>query len=147
VPRAHQRFPLGGDLHAAEPEGHDHVPGKYGSRELGGLSYEPTHGLVLVNTNRLATLVKLIPRKEYEQLMSPEALRPRGGLAPQMGTPYAMYREGLVGPSFLPCNPPPWGTLADMRLIAPGPETCKRSFARWTQSLCVSHRDLLLRVA
>jgi hypothetical protein len=36
---------------------------------------------------------------------------------------------------------------ADVRLIAPGPEACKRSCARWTQSLCVSHRNLLLRMA
>jgi hypothetical protein len=36
---------------------------------------------------------------------------------------------------------------ADVCLIAPSPETCKWSLARWMQPLCVSHRDLLLRVA
>jgi hypothetical protein len=38
-----------------------------------------------------------------------------GEFAPQLGTPYAMYREPLLSPSG-PCNPPPWGTLAAVDL-------------------------------
>jgi quinoprotein glucose dehydrogenase len=36
--------------------------------------------------------------------------------APQEGTPYAMTREPILSPFFLPCNPPPWGTLAAVSL-------------------------------
>ena len=32
--------------------------------------------------------------------------------APMKGTPYVMRRRALLSPSGLPCNPPPWGTLA-----------------------------------
>ena len=28
------------------------------------------------------------------------------------GTPYVMRRKALLSPLGLPCNPPPWGTLA-----------------------------------
>src|SRR5262249_17292715 len=36
--------------------------------------------------------------------------------APQRGTPYGMYREALVSPRGLPCNPPPWGALTAVDL-------------------------------
>ncbi len=91
-------------------------PGFLGGMHWGSLAYEPTRGPVLVNTNRFAFFVKLIPREEYEKLVSPEGMRPVGDLAPQLGTPYAMYRNALVGPSRLPCHPPPWGTLAAVEL-------------------------------
>jgi quinoprotein glucose dehydrogenase len=91
-------------------------PGFIGGMHWGGLAYEPTRGFVFVNTNRIAYLVKLIPRQEYEKLIAPEEMRPRGDIAPQVGTPYAVYREVLLGPSRLPCNAPPWGTLAAVDL-------------------------------
>ncbi len=39
-------------------------------------------------------------------------------VAPQRGTPYGMVREPLLSPLGLPCNPPPWGTLAALDLAA-----------------------------
>jgi quinoprotein glucose dehydrogenase len=92
-------------------------PGFSGGMHWGGMSYEPARGLVLVNTNRWAHMVKLIPREDYETFRSsPEGRRLKGGFAPQWGTPYVMYREDLVSPTVAPCNPPPWGTLAAVDL-------------------------------
>jgi quinoprotein glucose dehydrogenase len=34
----------------------------------------------------------------------------------QRGTPYVMYREPLLSPLGLPCNPPPWGALTAVDL-------------------------------
>ena len=88
-------------------------PGNIGGMNWSGMSFDPVRNLLIANTNRLATVVKLIPREEYQRLRNtPEARRLSGEFGRQTGTPYAMYRETLLGPSGTPCNPPPWGTLA-----------------------------------
>ncbi len=76
------------------------------------MSHDPKRGLVITNTNRLATVVRLIPRKEFLRLQSTgEDNRFKGEFARQEGTPYAMHRESLRAPSGIPCNAPPWGAL------------------------------------
>ncbi|HKP13058.1 MAG TPA: PQQ-binding-like beta-propeller repeat protein, partial [Blastocatellia bacterium] len=88
-------------------------PGNVGGMNWSGMAYDPTRNLVIVNTNRLATMARLIPRDEYTRLRSShEGDRLKGEFAQQKGTPYAMYREPLVGPSGAPCNAPPWGMLS-----------------------------------
>ena len=45
--------------------------------------------------------------------------RMTGEFARQAGAPYGMYRESLLSPRHrLPCNAPPWGTVAAVDLIA-----------------------------
>ena len=78
----------------------------------GGMSYDAARGLIITNTNRLATVVKLIPRDEYEKLRSNrDNNRLKGEFGRQTGTPYAMYREPFVSPLGAPCNAPPWGAM------------------------------------
>jgi quinoprotein glucose dehydrogenase len=99
-------------------EGSVHFPGNAGGMHWGGMAHDPARGLVIVNTNRLATLVRLIPRADYDQERAAGiANRLRGEFGRQAGTPFAMYREPLLSPSGLPCNPPPWGTLAAVDLV------------------------------
>jgi quinoprotein glucose dehydrogenase len=88
-------------------EGTIMFPGNAGGANWGSVAFDPGRGLVVVNSTRLAFLVALIPR---EQL--PGLKRGRAEVGRQEGTPYAMRRETLVSPLDLPCNPPPWGTLA-----------------------------------
>jgi quinoprotein glucose dehydrogenase len=89
------------------------IPGSIGGMHWGGLSCDPQRGLLIANINRLAGVVKLIPRQEYDRLRSSgEGNRVEGEFAPQKGTPYGMHRQFLLSPSGTPCNPPPWGTLA-----------------------------------
>ncbi|MEK6287825.1 MAG: pyrroloquinoline quinone-dependent dehydrogenase [Acidobacteriota bacterium] len=92
-------------------------PGNAGGMNWSGMSYDRTRGLLITNTNRVATLVKLIPREEYNSLRaSGGGSRFKGEFGRQTGTPYAMYREHLRGPSGVPCNPPPWGALTAVDL-------------------------------
>jgi quinoprotein glucose dehydrogenase len=87
-------------------------PGNVGGVNWGGLSYDPVRNIAIAQTNRLAFEVRLIPRDEYNKMRSTGASnRLRGEFGRMTGTPYAMYREPLFGPSGAPCTPPPWGAL------------------------------------
>ncbi len=98
-------------------EGTIAVPGNVGGMNWSGMSYDPKRGLLITNTNRLAFLVKLIPRDEYNKgRSSGENNRLKGEFGRQTGTPYAMYREPLRAPSGAPCNAPPWGALTAVDL-------------------------------
>lgn len=92
-------------------------PGNVGGMNWSGMSYDPTRALLIANTNRLATLVRLIPREEFNKLRSSgEGNRMSGEFGRQTGTPYAMHRDQLRGPSGAPCNAPPWGALTAVDL-------------------------------
>ncbi len=101
-------------------EGSVVFPGLGGGMHWGGLSHDPIRGLIIVNTTRLAFMVQLIPRAEYAAARNAAGVMGRRGeFAPQLGTPYGMYRELLLSPSG-PCNPPPWGALAAVDLASGG---------------------------
>jgi quinoprotein glucose dehydrogenase len=80
-----------------------------GGVNWGGGAFDPGHGLYIVNTSRIAHAVKLIPRADYA---AAHAADPKVEIGRGLGTPYAARREVLLSPLGLPCNPPPWGTLA-----------------------------------
>ena len=88
-------------------------PGNVGGTNWGGVSFDRSRGLIVVNQSNLAAVVQLIPRAQ-----APAARRTSGGqqdgweYAPMKGTPYVMRRKPLLSPLGLPCTPPPWGTLA-----------------------------------
>ncbi len=92
-------------------------PGNAGGTNWGSLAIEPRRRIVIVNQTNLAYSVRLIPRASYEQerAAGPGTLGLRE-FAPQAGTPYGLVREPLQSPLLLPCNPPPWGTLAAVSL-------------------------------
>ena len=90
-------------------------PGYGGGMNWSSVSHDPVRGLVIANTNRLAFAVTLVPRDRYEQERR-TGTRPGREFAAQRGTPYGMYREPLLSPRGLPCNPPPWGTLTAVDL-------------------------------
>jgi quinoprotein glucose dehydrogenase len=88
-------------------------PGNVGGMNWSGMAYDVARNLIIVNTNRLATVARLIPRDEYTRMRAAhEGERLKGEFAQQKGTPYAMYREPFVSPSGAPCNAPPWGALS-----------------------------------
>lgn len=92
-------------------------PGNVGGINWGGAAYDPRRGLFFAATNRLATVVRLIPRDKFDRARSEgEGDRLRGEYGTQLGTPYGMYREPLLSPKGVPCNPPPWGTLSAVDL-------------------------------
>jgi quinoprotein glucose dehydrogenase len=87
-------------------------PGNVGGVNWGSAAYEPERGLLVAASNRLSTIVKLIPQdKLADEVKTARENRFDVEFGRQRGTPYAMVRSHLRAPSGLPCNPPPWGVL------------------------------------
>ena len=84
-------------------------PGNAGGINWGGVAVDPKRQLAITNQTNLAWVVTLFPREEYEKKRK---AYPRVEIAPQDGRPYSMRREPLLSILGVPCNPPPWGTLA-----------------------------------
>jgi quinoprotein glucose dehydrogenase len=89
------------------------IPGNIGGMTWSGYAFDPQLNLLVVPTNNIGGVVKLIPREKLE-----EAARSGedGDYAWQTGTPYGLYRRFLQASSDLPCTPPPWGTLSGVDL-------------------------------
>jgi quinoprotein glucose dehydrogenase len=96
-------------------------PGSVGGVNWGGAAYDPQRHLLVMDTNRLAILVRLIPREKYDEDITASTTNDRlhGEWGRQSGAPYAMFRTPLIGPSetLTLCSPPPWGTVAAVDLF------------------------------
>jgi quinoprotein glucose dehydrogenase len=94
-------------------------PGNVGGVNWGSAAYDPQRHLLFVDTNRLPIFVKLIPRAELDAARknATDSDRLHGEFARQTGAPYAMFRTPLLASSGLPCNTPPWGTVAAVDLF------------------------------
>ena len=91
-------------------------PGNIGGVNWGSAAVNPA-GIMVVNTDRIASIVRLIPQAQMAAARSDaKQNRLTGEFGRQAGAPYALYREFLRSPSGLPCNPPPWGTVTAMDL-------------------------------
>jgi len=95
-------------------EGSVQYPGMLGGSNWGSVSIDPGRGLLIANTSRAATQIRLIPRAEFEARF-PDG-PPAFGFEPQEGTPYALERGPLLSPLGPPCSPPPWGVLSGVDL-------------------------------
>ena len=85
-------------------------PGNLGGVNWSGISIDERRGLLIAPTNRLAMVVRLIPR---DSLRAAHAARPDIEYGREVGTPYAMSRDDLRI-----CTPPPWGMLTAIDLNA-----------------------------
>jgi len=94
-------------------------PSNVGGVNWGSAAYDAKRHLLFTNTNRLPILVKMIPRGELDAARknANESDRLHGEFARQTGAPFAMFRTPLLSPSGLPCNAPPWGTVAAVDLF------------------------------
>jgi quinoprotein glucose dehydrogenase len=102
-------------------------PGNIGGSNWSGVALDPVRQLAIIPSNRLITVVQLIPRAELRD-------RVMGGtrfdeFAPQAGTPFGLRRRHLVAPDGVPCNPPPWGVLTAIDLET-GATRWERPFGR-----------------
>ncbi|MCA9501797.1 MAG: pyrroloquinoline quinone-dependent dehydrogenase [Myxococcota bacterium] len=92
-------------------------PGMVGGMNWGSLSVDAGRRLLVVNNQRVATYIRLVPRAEYDAMVEERGGAPAFGFEPQEGTPYALERYPLLSPYLgAPCNPPPWGTLTAIDL-------------------------------
>jgi quinoprotein glucose dehydrogenase len=88
------------------------VPGNVGGMHWGGMSYDPARHTLIANTNRLAAMVRLIPRADYDaDRARSKGERIFGEYNRMSGTPFAMYRSIIISPKGVPCSPPPWDAL------------------------------------
>jgi quinoprotein glucose dehydrogenase len=94
-------------------------PSNVGGANWGSAAFDPHRHLMFVDTNRLPIFVKLIPRSDLDAARknATDMDRLHGEFARQTGAPYAMFRTPLLAPSGLPCNAPPWGTVAAVDLF------------------------------
>jgi quinoprotein glucose dehydrogenase len=94
-------------------EGWIQYPSYFGGTNWGSMAVDPERRLLVTNTTRMATELRLIPRPDYEAAVRDATARgePAPSWEPQSGTPYAMTRTFLLSPWGLPCTRPPWGTL------------------------------------
>jgi quinoprotein glucose dehydrogenase len=90
-----------------------HLPGSIGGLHWGGMAWDETHRLVIAPVNRLAGIIKLIPRAEFTAARRDAG---RAQVTEQDGTPYAMSRQFFMSPEGRPCLAPPWGELVAVRV-------------------------------
>lgn len=86
-----------------------------GGGNWGGGAFDAERGLFIVNTMRLAHVVRLIPRADYA---AARAADPKVEIGRALGTPYAAERYLLTSPLGIPCNAPPWGVLSAVDLAS-----------------------------
>lgn len=86
-----------------------------GGVNWGGGAFDPGAGLYIVNSMSVAHVIRLIPRAEYAAVRAAE---PKTEIGRGLGTPYAAERTVLLSALGIPCNAPPWGTLAAVDLSA-----------------------------
>jgi len=88
-------------------------PGNAGGSNWGGVAVHPERQIVVANLIDVPFGVRLVPRAQFE---ATRAAHPGDEFAPARGTPYGLHRFRVLSPLGLPCNPPPWGTLAAVDL-------------------------------
>lgn len=111
------------------------LPSNIGGAHWGGVAIDPERQIAVVPVNRIAAMVQLIPRESFDRARFREEDARLGHdyeYNMMRGTPYVMRRRMLLGPSGLPCTPPPFGTLVavDLRTGAVRWEVPLGSFTR-----------------
>ena len=94
-------------------------PGNVGGVNWGSSAFDPVSHLLIMNTNHLPMLVRMIPREELDAQRkgATDLDRMHGEFARQTGAPFAIFRTPLLSSSGLPCTAPPWGTVAAVDLF------------------------------
>jgi quinoprotein glucose dehydrogenase len=94
-------------------------PSNVGGVNWGSSAYDPASHLLIMNTNRLPILVRMIPRDQLDAARkgASDLDRLHGEFARQTGAPFAAFRTPLLSKSGLPCNAPPWGTILAVDLF------------------------------
>jgi quinoprotein glucose dehydrogenase len=96
------------------------LPANIGGVHWGGVAYDPQRGIAIVPNNRLAAVVKLIPRAQWKEMREKLNTGERVGkeFTDMQGTPYVMQRETWLSSHRSPCTAPPFGTLTAISLVS-----------------------------
>lgn len=93
-------------------QGTVNYPSNLGASSWGSVAVDEQRQILIANTNRIASIVKLIPREESDR-------QEKAGVAqynPSYGTPYAVQNTPFLSALGIPCTPPPWGVLTAIDL-------------------------------
>jgi quinoprotein glucose dehydrogenase len=95
-------------------------PGNPGGVNWGSMAMNEADGVAIVAVNRLPTLVKLLPRREFRELRKDEILNGvEAQFTSQSGTPFGMARFELFNnASGYHCFEGPWSTLVAVNLAS-----------------------------
>jgi len=96
-------------------------PSTFGAINWGGVSIDPNHGVMVVNSNRFASYVKLLTREEADaRSLKPQGewgdRREVGGAVAQLNVPYAAEPQFWLTGLNVPCIDPPYGYLSAVDL-------------------------------
>jgi quinoprotein glucose dehydrogenase len=94
------------------------MPGFLGGLQWGGAAWDASRQLLVVNAVHLATVATLIPRDNEAEARAASRADGKSQVGGQARTPYAVRRDVLLSPLGVPCNPPPWGTLAAIDMVS-----------------------------
>ena len=89
-------------------------PSNLGASNWGSVAIHPQRKILIANTNRIASLVNMIPRDEANRQKT-------AGIPiyyPSDGTPYAVKNRPFLSPLGIPCTAPPWGVLTAIDLVS-----------------------------
>lgn len=95
-------------------EGSIMAPGNVGGINWSGMCYDPRTGLLYTNINRIAAIIRMLPREKVDLVEREEPSVMRAETGRQEGTPYIMKRDYLFKRDergIVMQTKPPWGTL------------------------------------
>ncbi|HEY4285980.1 MAG TPA: pyrroloquinoline quinone-dependent dehydrogenase [Puia sp.] len=100
-------------------EGSIMSPGNVGGINWSGMCYDPRTGVLYTNINRIAAVIRMLPREKVDQIEKEEPGVMRAETGRQEGTPYVMKRDYLFKVDergMIMQTKPPWGTLVAVDL-------------------------------
>lgn len=94
-------------------------PGNFGVFNWGSIAVDPARGIAFTTPAILAFTSQLVPRPDDTTLLVQEGGPPKGSLPAlneNFGAPFAARMQPFVSPLGVPCQEPPWGTIAGVDL-------------------------------
>ena len=92
-------------------------PSVGGGPNWGGAAYDPASHVMVVPSNRVPTIVTLVPRAQVK-LNNDQAIESGGVMIFRNdGSPYVPKVEPLLSPLGAPCSAPPWAALTAVDLV------------------------------
>lgn len=94
-------------------------PGNFGVFNWGSIAVDPVRGVAFTTPALLAFTSQLVPRPDASTLLVQPGGPPKGSLPAlneNFGAPFAARMKPFVSAFGLPCQEPPWGTVAGVDL-------------------------------
>ena len=94
-------------------------PGNFGVFNWGSIAVDPVRGIAFTTPAVLGFTSTLVPRRDDTSLLVQDGGPPKGALPAlneNFGAPFAAKMKPFTSPLGIPCQAPPWGTVAGVDL-------------------------------